>query len=254
MKGKGVMHQHSTKLMRLSSGSVVILQSFVTVDARSTLVYYLKILCKTRVTSLVTTAITLLISIYPEWAGPLNIQNRIIISTVMKNQIFGFPAIMIAVFISLNARAQQLSKEDKEKVAAAELALSQAVNGIPLSIPLFWLSDPTYFLMPVSNSQSKDSLAVDRVYIVDATHPESFDYSCIYAVDSLKIYNEEIGCNYVAVVHGLNDKTLKRFEIEIDGFMFHQIYRKINKNLYDYPSKVKVPLKIVNLEARKEGE
>lgn len=172
----------------------------------------------------------------------------------MINQILKLFAIVITVVFSFNAQAQHLSKEDKEKVAAAEHALSQAVNGLPLSIPLFWLSDPAYFLMPVSNSQSKDSLAVDRIYIVDATHPESFDYNSIYGVDSLKIYNEEIGCNYAAVVHGLNDKTLKRFEIVIDGFMFHQIYRKINRNLYDYPSRVQVPLKIVNLEGRKEGE
>ena len=255
MKGKGVMRPHSTKLIRLSSGSVVILRSFVIVDVLSVFLYYLMILCKTLVTSLVTTAITLLISIFHGWAGPLNTQNRIIISTVMKNHIFGFPAIIIAVFISLNAQAQQLSKEDKEKVAAAELALSQAVNGVPLRIALWWASDPAYFLLPVSNSQSKDSLAVDRLYIVDATHPESFDYnSCIYAIDSLKKYNEEIGCNYAAVVHVLNDKTLKRFEIEIDGFMFHEIYRKINQNLYDFSSRIRVPLKIVDLVARKEGE
>lgn len=249
------MHQHSTKLIRLSSGSVVILRSFVIVDVLNFFLYYLKILCKTRVTSLVTTAITLLISIFPEWAGLLNIQNRIIISTVMIDHISKFSAIIVAVIISLNAQAQHLSKEDKEKVAAAEHALSQAVKGVPLRIALWWASDPAYFLLPVSNSQSKDSLAVDRLYIVDATHPESFDYnSCIYAVDSLKIYNKEIGCDYKAVVHVLNDKTLKRFEIEIDGFMFHEIYRKINQNLYDFSSRIRVPLKIVDLVARKEGE
>lgn len=249
------MHQHSTKLIRLSSGSVVILRSFVIVDVLNFFLYYLKILCKTRVTSLVTTAITLLISIFPEWAGLLNIQNRIIISTVMIDHISKFSAIIVAVIISLNAQAQHLSKEYKEKVAAAEHALSQAVKGVPLRIALWWASDPAYFLLPVSNSQSKDSLAVDRLYIVDATHPESFDYnSCIYAVDSLKIYNKEIGCDYKAVVHVLNDKTLKRFEIEIDGFMFHEIYRKINQNLYDFSSRIRVPLKIVDLVARKEGE
>lgn len=173
----------------------------------------------------------------------------------MIDHISKFSAIIVAVIISLNAQAQHLSKEDKEKVAAAEHALSQAVKGVPLRIALWWASDPAYFLLPVSNSQSKDSLAVDRLYIVDATHPESFDYnSCIYAVDSLKIYNKEIGCDYKAVVHVLNDKTLKRFEIEIDGFMFHEIYRKINQNLYDFSSRIRVPLKIVDLVARKEGE
>lgn len=173
----------------------------------------------------------------------------------MIDHISKFSAIIVAVIISLNAQAQHLSKEDKEKVAAAEHALSQAVKGAPLRIALWWASDPAYFLLPVSNSQSKDSLAVDRLYIVDATHPESFDYnSCIYAVDSLKIYNKEIGCDYKAVVHVLNDKTLKRFEIEIDGFMFHEIYRKINQNLYDFSSRIRVPLKIVDLVARKEGE
>jgi hypothetical protein len=173
----------------------------------------------------------------------------------MINHILKLFTIVIAVVFSFNAQAQHLSKEEKEQVAAAEHALSMAVNGMPLSIPLWWMSDPAYFLMPVSNSHSKDSLAVDRLYIVDATHLESFDYNqCIFAVDSLKIYNKEVGCNYMAVVHGLNDMTSKRFEIEIDGFQFHVIYRKINKNLYDFPSKVQVPLKIVNLEARKEGE
>lgn len=173
----------------------------------------------------------------------------------MMNYISKCSAIVVAVIISLNAQAQHLSKEDKEKVAAAEHALSQAVNGVPLRIALWWASDPAYFLLPVSDSQSKDSIAVDRLYILDATHPESFDYnSCIYAVDSLKKYNEEIGCKYTAVVHGLNDKTLKRFEIEIDGFMFHEIYRKINQNLYDFPSRIRVSLEIVDLEARREGE
>lgn len=120
-----------------------------------------------------------------------------------------------------------------------EIRFAQAIQGIPLVIPLPEESDPTLFLMPVSND--KDILKIDRLYLVDSTG-EEFDFERdIYEIKHIERIDEteNSSCKYIAVVSNIQDKT--QHEYEIDGFMYHKIW-KINNGKWDYPSAIKIPV------------
>lgn len=120
-----------------------------------------------------------------------------------------------------------------------EIRFTQAVKGTPLIIPLPEQSDPTLFLMPVSNN--KDTLRVDRLYLVDCTQKEFIYERDIYMINEIKKVNDvkDSIVKFIATV--TSDKDASQHEYEIDGYTYHQI-RKINNGTWDYKSNIKIPV------------
>lgn len=130
-----------------------------------------------------------------------------------------------------------IPKADSRK--QTEIRFIQAIQGIPLVIPQPEESDPTLFLMPASNDNN--ILKVDKMYLVDSTREKFVFERDIYEIKHIERIDEkeDSSCKYIAVVSNILDKT--QHEYEIDGFMYHQIW-KINDGEWDYPSAIKIPI------------
>lgn len=118
---------------------------------------------------------------------------------------------------------------------------SEAVQGIPLTIPLIEESDPSLFLMPVSNGD--DSLRVDRLYLVD-TRGEKFDFERdVYRIDSVDrmCIVEDSMFRTIAFVSNIHDYKKRKYVI--NAFMFYDILQ-IKDNQWDYPSALKLPVTV----------
>ena len=136
-----------------------------------------------------------------------------------------------------NEESITIPKADSRK--QTEIRFIQAIQGIPLVIPLPEESDPTLFLMPASNDNN--ILKVDKMYLVDSTREKFVFERDIYEIKHIERIDEteNSSCKYIAVVSNIQDKT--QHEYEIDGFMYHQIW-KINHGEWDYPSAIKIPV------------
>ena len=134
-----------------------------------------------------------------------------------------------------NEESINIPKVDSRK--QTEIRFAQAIQGIPLVTPLPEESDPTLFLMPVSNDN--DTLKIDRLYLVDSTREEFVFERDIYEMKHIERIGEteDSSCKYIAVVSNILDKT--QHEYEIDGYMYHLIW-KINNGEWDYPSALKI--------------
>ncbi len=163
----------------------------------------------------------------------------------MKNRYLRY---LIILFVSTNsiqvqAQVDFLRKQREETISK----FSRAVGGTPLRIPLIFESDKSWSMLLVSDDSVK--LGVDRVFLVDGTREDGdFNFnSDIYLVDSIKVIQEEIGCEYYAVVRCIKNDNRKI--VPIDGYDYHIICRKINIDKYeDYPSRIKIPCEIIPLK------
>ena len=140
---------------------------------------------------------------------------------------------MIKDLIDLDISKEVSSIQTSSKRKQLTSLFAKAVNGTPLSIPLAEDSDPTYFLIPVSNDNK--NLCIDRLYFVDGTQ-KKFDYDRdIYQINSIKKRNNA----HYAMVTRIKSKVKREFEI--DGFLVHEIYM-ISKNKAKYKSNITIPI------------
>lgn len=153
--------------------------------------------------------------------------------------------ILFLMFLSISCEKQSISEKslDNSSVSSrkqTEDKFIQTIHGTPLIIPLPAESDPTLFLMPVSDS--KDVLRVDRLYLVDCLQDKFRFERDIYEILWVVRMNEteESAIKYIAVVSSIITGT--QHEYEIDGFMMHQIW-KINNDKWKYKSNIKIPIK-----------
>lgn len=128
---------------------------------------------------------------------------------------------------------------DNDPYKQTETRFAQAVRGTPLVIPLPKLSDPTLFLMPVSSN--KDTLRVDKLYLVDCTQKEFIYERDIYMINEIKKVSnvKDSTIKYIAAV--TSNKDGSQHEYEIDAYTYHQI-RKINNGTWDCKSNIKIPV------------
>lgn len=152
--------------------------------------------------------------------------------------------ILFLVLLGISCETQYNTENPKDNsleksIKQTETRFSQAIHGIPLVIPLPEESDPTLFLMPVSND--KTDLSVDRIYLVDCLQEEFVFERDIYKINYIERINEteESSVKYIAVVSSIENGSL--YEYEIDAFTYHQI-RKINSNTWEYKSNITIPI------------
>lgn len=111
----------------------------------------------------------------------------------------------------------------------------KAVNGYPLVLPLIDCSDPVIYIVPVS----VDSIAIDKVYLVDGTR-DKFNYSHdvyhIHAVMRL-FWGKEM----IYTVMASNRYAIKI--IEISSYEFHEI-KQLNSNMWGHNRKSNMRKKI----------
>lgn len=145
---------------------------------------------------------------------------------------------LIFMLLGINCKAQSIKNEALNDSSVyishkqRRMKFAQAVQGTPLVIPRPEESDPTLFLMPVSNNDTIPT--VDRVYLVDATR-DTFSFERdIYKIIRIERSEESI----IAVVSSVYDN--RKYQFEIDGFLFHEIWL-INKNKWKHPSNIKIP-------------
>jgi hypothetical protein len=156
---------------------------------------------------------------------------------------------LILMLLGISSEAQSIKKEALNDSSVyishkqTEIKFTQAIQGTPLVIPLPEESDPTLFLMPVSDNDTIPT--VDRLYIVDGTR-EKFSFERdIYKVDRIERTEETIK----AVVSSIYDGNERKYEI--DGFLFHEIWL-INSDKWEYSSNIKIPvIKLYDLETYK---
>ena len=152
--------------------------------------------------------------------------------------------LLILLFVSCgtplnNERPVNEPKADSR--TQTEIRFAQAIQGIPLVIPLPEESDSTLFLMPASNDNN--ILKVDKLYLVDSTREKFVFERDIYEIKHIERIDEteDSSCKYIAVVSNVLDKT--QHEYEINGYMYHLIW-KINNGKWDYPSAIKIPIMV----------
>lgn len=115
------------------------------------------------------------------------------------------------------------------------IRFAQVVHGTPLEVPILEKSDPSIFIMPVSDD--KNNIKIDRFYLVKYTEPNngfSFEDD-IYLINRIEIINEsDDTIKYVAVVNSIRDNQLHRFEI--DWFEYQKMWR------WKCPYTIKLPI------------
>lgn len=104
--------------------------------------------------------------------------------------------------------------------------------GTPLRVPLLEESDAGLFIVPIATG---DSLAVDALYLADATGT-TFDINNLYPIISV-IYSPNDDEPYRLIVTD-KDGGIKAFYI--DSFMFREL-RKIMNNDYKWPVNCHLP-------------
>ena len=104
--------------------------------------------------------------------------------------------------------------------------------GVPLIIPLLEESHPGLFLVPVAE---RDSLAVDALYLADATGT-MFDINNLYPIKSV-IYSPNGDEPYRLLV---TDKDGSTKTYVIDAWMFRELKRIMN-NDYQWPVNCHLP-------------
>ena len=164
--------------------------------------------------------------------------------TIMKKII-----IILLSIISFTAKAQKEPTNKTLTLAESrkktEIGLSQAIQGTPLVIPLPEESDPTLFLMPVSNDKS--NLVIDRLYLIDGTQEVFIFDRDIYQIKCVKRIYEDKNFYLKYIVIATSNKRNTQHEFEIDGYMYHQIW-KINNEKWEYPSNIKIPVITIKQE------
>ena len=149
-----------------------------------------------------------------------------------------------------NCTLQANSGRDKQSTEQSrmltERKFSSATGGYLLSYPLVFESDPSLFWLLVCDDSTKKQ--IDRVYLVDATHEFRFDRD-IYSLDSV-YYNPNEEEPFSVMVSGENGIKNSYF---IDGFMYHKIIQ-INKNKYEFPSNIVVPILKIPTKAKEFDE
>lgn len=160
----------------------------------------------------------------------------------MRNVVNQSVLFFLLMLVCMSCETQKNEKSAKSKAESRKelkKRFSEAVQGIPLTIPLIEESDPSLFLMPVSNGD--DSLRVDRLYLVDTTG-EKFDFERdIYSIDSVDrmCIVEDSMFRSIAFVSNKHKKS----KYAINGVMFYEMMQ-IKDNQWDYPSALKLPVTV----------
>ena len=141
---------------------------------------------------------------------------------------------------SLSTKLSDLSLSHED----IKLIFSIHTGGTPIVFPLVYESDPCLSLMLVSNDSI--NLAIDKVFIVDATGEDfRFDRD-IHRLDSVKCLIDVDG-GYSKMIAIVSHEGIKR-EFEIDGFLYHKIL-EINNRRTKFRANVTIP--IVKMEAER---
>jgi len=146
---------------------------------------------------------------------------------------------LILMLLCIGSKAQSIKIEALNDSSVyishkqTEMKFAQAIHGTPLVIPLPEESDPTLFLMPVSDNDTIPT--VDRLYLVDGTRMKFCFERDIYTVDRIERTEESI----IAVVSSTYGGSKHNYEI--DGFLFHEICL-INSDKWKCPSNIKIPV------------
>lgn len=160
----------------------------------------------------------------------------------MRNVVNLSVLFFLLMLVCMSCETQKNEKSAKSKAESRKelkKRFSEAVQGIPLTIPLIEESDPSLFLMPVSNGD--DSLRVDRLYLVDTTG-EKFDFERdVYRIDSVDrmCIVEDSMFRTIAFVSNKHKKS----KYAINGVMFYEMMQ-IKDNQWDYPSALKLPVTV----------
>lgn len=137
------------------------------------------------------------------------------------------PDIVLTVGGKLDITDQSVLCQSRIKTERVFQAL-----GTPLVVPLLEESDPRLFLVPTATG---DSLAVDALYLADATG-KTFDINNLYPIKGV-IYSPNDDEPYRLTVSD-KDGSIKSYYI--DSFMFHELRRIIN-NDYKWPVNCHLP-------------
>lgn len=149
----------------------------------------------------------------------------------LKNAVVVIAIVCSTCIVQAQSNDDEILREQREQTISN---FRRAVEGDPITVPLYMESDPTWFLMPVSNDSV--NLCVDRVYLVDGTKNLVDFERDIYHLDSIKVIER----TYLACISGIKNHETR--EVEIDGYMYRLI-QKINNNEYEgIPSSIRIPI------------
>lgn len=156
--------------------------------------------------------------------------------STMKHYYF-FLLVLLCVSCNEQYNSEEQLAEYKDSCELAEAKLTSALHGRarPLVIPLH-SSDPTLFLIPVSDN--KDKLEVDRLYLLEYDNKREFERNIYEIKEIARVVDDEYIRN-IAVVTSMEGRF---HEYELDGFMMHEIW-EINNDQWQYKSNIKIPIR-----------
>lgn len=137
--------------------------------------------------------------------------------------------LLIACITLFACNEVEVNKPSRKEIEETESALRRATGGSPLVIPFIEESDPSIFVIPVSDSNTN---MVEKVYILDARSGKVNYSNDIYELDSIVRYS---GSDCDLIVRNIHGKS--RISLD-DPLLISDITLDVNEINYNKCSKI----------------